>query len=261
MRVGDFAVEMVPCGGGRVREMDSGHVLARPGQVYRLRLRNLGPLYCVVDVDVDGQRVTAGGLVLEPWGTTELEGPIDGDDGRFTVVAEGDESVFGPDGGRDDPALGLVEARFRRELPRHDRREERAPVIDFPALLRRLGSTVDVPGLPFPRRVPGAPPEWAPPLNRAAPIGFTPPPSAFHTLRPPPEPVTREDDDAIERAAGTGLTGHADQRFVPIALGPLEPEATVIRLRLVIGTEAALAEEAPRPLAESRVPPRPAARP
>ena len=125
MRVGDFAVEIVPSDGGRVRELESGHVLARAGQVYRLRLRNSSPLYCVVEVDVDGERVTAGGLVIAPCSVTELERPIDaGERGRFTVVAEGDEAVFGPDGGRDNPALGLIEARFRRELPRDPRSDK-----------------------------------------------------------------------------------------------------------------------------------------
>src|SRR5438270_11084574 len=126
MRVGDFAVEVIACGGGGgggVRELESGHVLARAGQVYRLRLRNFGPLYCVVDVELDGQRVTAGGLVLEPRSKVDLERPIGGpEDGRFTVIAEGDETVFGPDGGRDNQSLGLIEARFRRELPRLDER-------------------------------------------------------------------------------------------------------------------------------------------
>jgi hypothetical protein len=71
----------------------------------------------------------------------------------------------------------------------------------------------------------------------------------------------REAEDAMERAAGTGLTGHSDQQFVPIQLGPLENEATTIRLRLVIGTEAAIAEQPARPLADVREPARPAARP
>ena len=118
MRSGDFAVEVVPSDHARVRELDSGHVLARPGTVYHLRLRNFGPLYCVADISIDGRRVTAGGLVLRPWSTTDLERPVDeGEDGRFTVAAEGDESAFGPDGGRDNDALGLIDARFRRELP------------------------------------------------------------------------------------------------------------------------------------------------
>jgi hypothetical protein len=73
--------------------------------------------------------------------------------------------------------------------------------------------------------------------------------------------LTEHHDDAIERAAGTGLTGHSDQRFAPIELGPLEAEATVIQLRLVIGTEAALAADATRPLVERVAPPRPAPRP
>ena len=56
MRNGDFAVEVVPRGKGiGVREIGSGHVLARPGQVYALRLRNFGPLRCVADVRIDGR--------------------------------------------------------------------------------------------------------------------------------------------------------------------------------------------------------------
>jgi hypothetical protein len=243
MRVGDFGVEVVADGGGRLAEHESGHVLARPGQVYRLRLRNFGPLYCVVEVNVDGRRVTAGGLVIEPWGTTELERPINAhEDGRFTVVAEGDESVFGPDGGRDNPALGLIEARFRRELPRADRRAEALPFISFPS------TPVDLPGRDVPRPPSRFPIEPAVTSLRRAGLS-------------PSLPLTEHHDDAIERAAGTGLTGHSDQRFAPIELGPLEAEATVIQLRLVIGTEAALAADATRPLVERVAPPRPAPRP
>jgi hypothetical protein len=243
MRVGDFGVDVVADGGGRLAERESGHVLARPGQVYRLRLRNFGPLYCVVDVNVDGRGVTAGGLVLEPWGTTELERPINAhEDGRFTVVAEGNEAVFGPDGGRDNPALGLIEARFRRELPRADRRSEALPFISFPS------TPVDLPGRDVPRppsRFPIEPAVTS--LRRTGPL--------------PSRALTEHHDDAIERAAGTGLTGHSDQRFAPIELGPLEAEATVIQLRLVIGTEAELAADATRPLVERVAPPRPAPRP
>jgi hypothetical protein len=66
-------------------------------------------------------------------------------------------------------------------------------------------------------------------------------------------------DSDIERAAGTGLTGHSAQRFTPIELGPLETEATVVQLRLVIATAEAI-EEA-RSLVGARSPERPAARP
>jgi hypothetical protein len=246
MRVGDFGVEVIPHGRGRVRELDSGHVLARAGQVYRLRLRNFGPLYCVADVDIDGRRVTAGGLVLEPWGTTELERPVDAhEDGRFTVVAEGSEAVFGPDGGRDNAELGLITARFRRELPRHGRRDD-VPTVYSPSAPAR--PVPGVPRLPLPSRFP-TPPEWAPPLNRAE----------LAPMREVPD-VVYERVSPIERAAGTGLTGHSEQQFVPIELGPLETEATLIQLRLVIGREEAL-DDAPRPLVERHAPARPAARP
>lgn len=257
MRNGDFSIEIVPEGKGRVRELDSGHVLARPGQVYRIRLRNHGPLYCVAQVDIDGQHVTAGGLVLEPWGTTELERPVDSaEDGRFTVVAEGDESVFGPDGGRDDPKLGLVEAHFRRELPGY-RHPEPPPVL-MPWRTQPHGPPSPIPDIsPLPDRFPVPPRVW-PPLNEldrahlALDAAFTARPS-----RVGPSAAS------IERAAGTGLTGHSAQQFVPFHLGPLEPEATVLRLRIVIGSEEALAEEPARPLGdrESAAPARPAARP
>ena len=77
----------------------------------------------------------------------------------------------------------------------------------------------------------------------------------------PAEPsISRFDRDGIERAAGTGLTGSSNQEFVPVHVGQLELEATVIRMRLVIASDEVLA--APRPLPQSNaVPARPAARP
>ena len=84
-------------------------------------------------------------------------------------------------------------------------------------------------------------------------------PTRIDALMSPPS-VLYDAPPAIERAAGTGLTGHSDQQFVPARLGPLEAEATVIQLRLVIGSESAIAAESP--LIESDpAPARPAARP
>src|SRR5688500_6930443 len=113
MRTGDFSVEIVPAGGGTVRELQNGQVLARAGQVYLLRLRNHGPIRAVTDVHIDGRLVTAGGLVLEPTSFVDLERPIHATERcRFTVFPEGSEKVLGPDGGRDNPDLGLIHVRF-----------------------------------------------------------------------------------------------------------------------------------------------------
>jgi hypothetical protein len=242
MRVGDFGVDVAAVRDGEVREIESGHVLARVGTVYGLRLVNFGPLRCVADVKIDGKPVTAGGLVLDAYGVTTLERPIhDRERGRFTVIAEGDERVFGPDGGRDNPDLGVIDARFRRELPR-----ERD--VHYPDL-----TTLPVPA----RRM--TPPEWSPPGLR---VGAAGPPmmNSASVLSTPTIGETMRPSDLIERAAGTGLTGHSSQEFVPVSLGPLEKEATVIRLRIVIGNDAAFAEARPLPEA-NEAPARPAARP
>src|SRR5689334_980837 len=133
MRVGDFSVEIIDAGGGTTRELESGHVIARPGQVYVLRLRNHGPLRAVADIAIDGHSVTGDGLVINAWSTVDLERPIHATErGRFTVIAEGDERVFGPDGGRDNPDLGVIEARFRRELPSQERRYQELPAHTRP---------------------------------------------------------------------------------------------------------------------------------
>ncbi len=255
MRIGDFAVEVVPRGKGvGVREIESGHVLARPGQVYALRLRNSGPLRCVAEVSIDGRNVTAGGLVIDAYCTEELERPISPDeDGRFTVVAEGDERVFGPDGGRDNAALGLIEVHFRRELPGGPERPRPLPPTlgtirrelnpRMGALTRFSFGADDVP-----------PNDWAIMARQAG-----SPPKAF---RAPAEldPSLDLDTPDIERAAGTGLTGHSDQRFQPTQLGPLEKEATVVQLRLVIASVEAI--DAARSLVEQpTAPARPTARP
>jgi hypothetical protein len=75
-------------------------------------------------------------------------------------------------------------------------------------------------------------------------------------LEAPPAPTT----DAFERAAGTGLTGSSSQDFVAVTVGTLEAEATVIRLRLVIASEEALATPRPLPKTDA-APARPTPRP
>jgi hypothetical protein len=282
MRVGDFSVEVVAAGGVAI-EVQSGHVLARPGQVYTLRLRNHGPLRAVVDVSIDGRRVTGGGLVLNASSAVDLERPIHATErGRFTVIAEGNERVFGPDGGRDNPDLGLIEARFRRELPDERRFTRELPDFD------RMPVTEPTNGRPWPHvtapRSPSPSRRWvdnrlrgsdaldgeSAPANRppmlSALMAGTPIPASPDTepatpmQQPDIVPLIGDPRDAIERAAGTGLTGSSQQEFVSVHVGRLETEATVITLRLVIGTHEALS--APRPLPDTApAPARPAARP
>jgi hypothetical protein len=267
MRIGDFGVEVVPRGKGiGIRETASGHVLARPGQVYALRIRNYGPLRFVAEVSIDGRTVSAGGLVVDAWTWTELERPISPDeDGRFTVIAEGDERVFGPDGGRDNPKLGLIEVRFRRELPAGPDEPRPLPPMLFTRidLNEGRGSFSSNP----PERVP----RWNASASR---LPGTPNGNVLRGLMPRLDPLDRpeparpfgdgpsyEDGDGdMEGAAGTGLTGHSSQRFEPIQLGTLEAEATTIQLRLVVASAEAINAAATAP--ESSQPPaRPAARP
>jgi hypothetical protein len=263
MRIGDFAVEVVPRGKGvGVCETGEGHVLARPGQVYALRLRNFGPLRCVADISIDGRSVSAGGLVLEPWSTEELERPITPDeDGCFTVVAEGDERVFGPDGGRDNLDLGLIEVRFRRELPGGPERPRPLPTGIF-----RVPVPPEPPAAPQPDRLPpGIYPIWNVAAARNDARNVPPRFSELDGLfaREAPGTPSYSDDlilDDVEGAAGTGLTGHSSQRFTPTQLGPLETEATVIQLRLVVASPEAITSRESYP-GRAAAPARPAARP
>lgn len=264
MRTGDFTVEVVPRGKGvGVREVESGHVLARPGQVYALRLRNRGPLRCVADVRIDGRNVTAGGLVIDAGCTEELERPITPDeDGCFTVVAEGDEGVFGADGGRENDELGLIEVRFRRELPGGERPRPLPPasadLLDRTPE-RPLGSSPASPGPEIAVRMSlGA--SGAPNADRFAGRFEEYASWLFREMQPTPFLDERQSDEDLERAAGTGLTGHSTQRFRPTTLGPLEAEATLIQLRLVIASEEAI-RSAPVRRDEHAAPARPLARP
>ena len=277
MRVGDFSVEVIATDGD-AWEIESGHVLARPGQVYRLRLRNHGPLRAVADISIDGRSVTGGGLVLSAWSVVDLERPIHPTErGRVTIIAEGNERVLGPDGGRDNPDLGLIEARFRRELPS----ASRPPVSDpMPTGFPRPGAYPPRPApAPEPRRsdYPRIMSYRASQGGIRGPLGgesdhdtylgalealiASPSPLAEPTAPAQPEGPPRLNFPAgIERAAGTGLTGASDQEFMTVHVGSLESEPTVIKLRIVIATEEALAE--PRPLPHMvDEPARPVARP
>jgi hypothetical protein len=224
MRIDDLGVTLEPRDGGQLIERSDGRVLARPGQVYAIRLRNHDHAHrAVVRVRIDGRDVTEAGLVLEPGVTIDLERPTT-DRGRFTVFGEGDEDAFGEDGGRDNPDLGLVEVESRHEQRRW---HPPSPARDFPFQN-------------FAER-----PEAGPYHARMADV-----------LR---EQVSAYD---VEGAAGTALTGRSNQDFVTVRVGALEASATIIRLRIVLGRPEAF--DRPRPLPGVRsnpAPMRPAPRP
>jgi hypothetical protein len=233
MRLNDLEITLGPIGEGTLKELADGRVMARPGQVYVVRVQNHDARRrMVVHVAIDGTNVSRDGLVLDPGELLKLERPLD-DTGRFTVFAEGDERVFGDDGGRGNPDLGLIEVRGRREQWREPPRYALASwdsVHESP--LPGLGDAT---------------------LSEAD--------GAWDVSDGAPR--VEERGPTIESAAGTGLTGRSDQSFVPVHVGPLEPEETIVRLRLVIGSVDALLDE-PRPLrtvTATPVPPRPPARP
>ncbi len=257
MRVGDVSVRLVPVGGGEMIEGEDGRVLARPRQVYAVHLANHSDRRAVAKVSVDGLPMTEGGLVLAPGAATTLERPVkDGEHGRFTVFPEGTEEVFGDDGGRGNPDLGLVEVEYRREL-------EPPPV---PVAIPQMPAAprvreFDFPPAPAPRPAPGAPPAAPSPAPRVPQIwssaGAPAPP-----VQAPPAPGAAIRESDVDSAAGTGLTGRSEQHFRTVPVGALEETATRVALRIVIGRPEAFGR--PRPLpggAERPVPPRPAPRP
>jgi hypothetical protein len=254
MRVGDVSVRLVPVGGGEMIEGEDGRVLARPRQVYAIHLTNHSERRAVAKVSLDGLPVTEGGLVLSPGEARTLERPVtDGEHGRFTVFPEGTEEVFGDDGGRGNPDLGLVDVEFRREL-------ERPPVLQgIAAEPPAPGPGFDFPPLPPPP--PGTPP-GAPARPSSVPqiwSSASAPAAPMQAPAPAPAAILRESD--VGSAAGTGLTGRSEQSFRTVPVGALEETATRVALRIVIGAPEAFGRARPLPGAERPVPPRPAPRP
>jgi hypothetical protein len=149
-----------------------------------------------------------------------------GRNGPIHRFRRGRTDVFGPDGGRSNQDLGLVQASLRLERER--------PRPQVPRALRRSPSA----GWDFLAEESSADLLYSPDIDSIASRCTTPPDL---------------------RAAGTGLTGHSEQRFVEVEVGPLEESVTIVTLRLVIASPSAT----PRPLPEVRSnahPPRPPVR-
>ena len=222
MRIGDFEVSLTSVGAGELIECADGRVLARPGQVYSIRMRNDSDQRAVAHVSIDGLDMTEGGLVIGARGAVSLERPVqDGEHGRFTVFPEGHEGALGEDGGRDNPDLGLIEIAFRREI------KPQRPPQPAPPPRRR----VEVDDLDCSR------------LLESSALHL---PDAISESRSAERcPVDFESE--IRSAAGTGLTGRSGQDFITVHVGPLEKESTIIRLRLVIGAPSAFQHARPLP--------------
>lgn len=264
---------------GPLTETPSGHVLGTPGLVYRLRLRNLHAHQSgLCTVALDGNTVTEDGLVLRPNQTVLLERPLTaGEVGCFTIFGEGHTGVFGEDGGRENPDLGLVRATLQLEAPR--------PVGPW-----ILGSRPEpVYPLPYyPSHPPASP--WVGPLRgpwlqpgvlfNSNAVNSTPVREmSFCALRSSAAEDTFSDSAVMRsstmpepgvannvasraarpprqcQAAGTGLTGRSAQVFHPAALGPLATHVDVLELRIVLGgTMPDLTT--PRPLPKRRAQPK-----
>lgn len=256
MRVGDVSVRLVPVGGGEMVEGEDGRVLARPRQVYAVHIANHSDRRAVAKVSLDGLPVTEGGLVLSPGAATTLERPVqDGEHGRFTVFPEGTEEVFGDDGGRGNPDLGLVEVEFRRELAPPPL-PVAVPQAPSPPRVREF----DFPPAPLPAPPPGRPPA-VPARPSTIPQIWSSASAPALPMQAPPAPAAMIRESDVGSAAGTGLTGRSGQSFRTVPVGALEETATRVVLRLVIGTPEAFGRARPLPGAERPVPPRPAPRP
>jgi hypothetical protein len=298
MRSGNISVVIVALDGGHVVEQADGTVLARPGQVYGVRLTNHRSERAVVHIAIDGSDMTEGGLVLSGNATSTLERPVKaGENGRFTVFSEGNERVFGPDGGRSNPDLGLILVRAQWEKKpdpptkvhhhhyhhHHDYqwygpyRHPFSPWVIYgtnatssDASDSLLRSSVRGTSASVTRGVSnsaaGAPNVSYTTTENAsiggASIGgeatFSPDSASISTNYVHVDSASFA--PAVERAAGTGLTGESKQTFQYVVMGAMEPGETVVTLRLVVGNQQIIdadRDRAARPLPGVRVPPRP----
>lgn len=240
MRHQYLTVRLVPVGGGALTETGAGHVIARPGQKYAIEITNHSWKRAVVDIGIDGTNVTTRSVVIGGRSTARVERPgMDGEHGRFTVCAEGDEDAFGLDGGRENRDLGLVVVEGRLEV---------SPPTWF---------------TPCPYI-----PSWSDTVLWGGGYPFNG--STVSTNIAPGSPtISYTSHDAVQSnscmdvpraAAGTGLSGHSDQAFTSVRVGRLSDARCTVMLRLVIGepTPEAAVRPLPGPIA---APARPAARP
>lgn len=263
LRVEILTADGTPCG-----ITPEGHVPLAAGTVYQIALTNRASRRGVAHVSLDGASVTEGGLVLEPYQRVVLQRCVaTHETGRFTVRPEGDTAAFGASGGRDNPDLGLIHVRLDVERPRPRPviptwPVPQPPVWPVPTPAPWLQGPIWIGGSND--AVFGALQDSAAPRNyrsmnvssrmmkTAAPTAESSPTlnaaiSASHLAEAAPAA------DAYT-AAGTALTGHSDQRFHSVTMGPCDEGVGELCLRLVVGPPL---RASVRPLPRVAVPARP----
>jgi hypothetical protein len=102
---------------GKVLREVGGDVFLPFGSEYSVTLKNLSGRRAVVHVDIDGQRMTDGGLVIDSGSSVDLERAIGGNllEGRRFKFIEKAEEIEKHRGNRVDD--GLVRVTYQFELP------------------------------------------------------------------------------------------------------------------------------------------------
>jgi hypothetical protein len=104
---------------GKVLREVGGDVFLPFGSEYSVTLKNLSGRRAVVHVDVDGQRITEGGLVINSGSSVDLERAIGGNllEGRKFKFIEKTEEIEKFRGNRVDDGLVRVTYQFEKPVP------------------------------------------------------------------------------------------------------------------------------------------------
>ena len=104
---------------GKVLREVNGDVFLPFGSEYSVTLKNLSGRRAVVHVDIDGQRMTEGGLVIDSGNSIDLERAIGGNllEGRKFKFIEKTEEIEKHRGNRVDDGLVRVTYQFERPTP------------------------------------------------------------------------------------------------------------------------------------------------
>lgn len=213
MRAGNFSV-LVPQGA----EKSNGQIVLENGQQYTLQVGNHSKCRCDAIVSIDGSHLAD--FRLEPYQNLHIEGPPQGDKGKFTFISSHSEDAFAA--GIEGIVIqnrGLITVRFKPEYKPHPR----------PGFLTRA---------PQPGTVQAS-------CNDR---GFSPTPKATCSVAGFSEEKTS--------SGITGLTGRHDQQWATAAPISYDPAGEVlINVRLVASDPTAYCGVRPLQRMEASVPP------